>query len=200
MSEYNDLRDIVKFSALESPLSYPGGTRASPFKAPWRSTVKLLGTELRMHGARHPVMEIDMAPANIRQDGTPRADRQARSPGIVLSFQATTVPNSPELRYEVTTFTDWRDNVRAVAMGLERLRAVDRYGITRRGEQYAGWKQLAAGDVGDGDAKHGRVLIAAAGGKWQRAAAMAHPDLGGAPNDFRDVIAARDEARALESP
>jgi hypothetical protein len=40
---------------------------------------------------------------------------------------------------------DWQHNVRAIALGLEALRKVDRYGITRRGEQYAGWKALPAG-------------------------------------------------------
>lgn len=43
------------------------------------------------------------------------------------------------------TLTDWQHNVRAIALGLEALRRVDRYGITKRGEQYAGWKALPAG-------------------------------------------------------
>jgi hypothetical protein len=144
-------------------------------------------------------MEIDMAPANIRQDGLPRADRNARTPGIVLSFAAGSVPGRPQLRYEVTEFSDWRDNVRAVALGLQALRAVDRYGVTKRGEQYQGWKQLAAGDVGDGDASRGRKLIAAQGGNWRKAAALSHPDVNpdAKPHDFRDVIAARDADREL---
>jgi hypothetical protein len=42
-------------------------------------------------------------------------------------------------------FRDWRDNVRALALSLEALRRVDRYGVTSRGEQYAGWRQLPSG-------------------------------------------------------
>lgn len=34
----------------------------------------------------------------------------------------------------------WQHNVRSIALGLEALRAVDRYGISRRGEQYAGFR------------------------------------------------------------
>lgn len=34
----------------------------------------------------------------------------------------------------------WRHNVRSIALGLEALRAVDRFGISRRGEQYAGFR------------------------------------------------------------
>lgn len=197
MSSYSDLRGLVTFRPLERPLSYPGGTRYSPFKASWASTVSLLADELRLHGAKNAVLEIDMAEANIRVDGTPRADRSARSPGVVLSFVAKRVHGSPELRYEATEFSAWQDNVRALGLALRALRAVDRYGITRRGEQYAGWRQLGTGGVGDGDATRGQRLIDAAGGNWRRAAAMAHPDFGGEPSDFRDIIAARDAARSV---
>lgn len=195
MSRYEDLVDLLQLAPVERPLSYPPkGTRPSPFAASWDRTVALLGRELRLHGAQATVMELDFRRQDLRQDGMPRAGRRARAAGLVLSFRATLVPDEPELRYEVTEFTQWQDNVRAVALGLEALRAVDRYGVTRRGEQYAGWKQLGSGSVGEGDPRRGRELIAKAGGSWRAAAQNAHPDLGGAPDDFRDVIAARDEA------
>lgn len=192
---YTELRGLVVFRPLERPLS-GSGSRSASFRSNWSSTVSLLAGELRLHGAENAVMEIDMSDANIRLDGMPRADRAARSPGVVLGFRATAVVGKPQLRYEAAEFDDWRDNVRALALGLRSLRAVDRYGITKRGEQYAGWRALAAGDVGDGDAARGRVLIARAGGSWRKAAALAHPDVGGEPGDFRDVIAARDADRA----
>lgn len=190
---YADLAGMVTFRPLERPVSN-GPTRYSPFKASWSKTVTLLSKELHLHGASNVVLEVDLREQDIRQDGLPRADRNARSPGIVLSFKANAVSGAPELRYEVATFTDWRDNVRAVALGLESLRAVDRYGVTRRGEQYAGWKQLASGTVGSGgDPVRGRELIKAAG-SLKQAQHDAHPDHGGDPNDFRDVMAARDAA------
>ncbi len=40
---------------------------------------------------------------------------------------------------------DWQHNVRAIALTLEALRAVDRYGATETGQQYAGFKALPAG-------------------------------------------------------
>jgi hypothetical protein len=197
MTVFTDLRDILKFAPLQSPLSARGGTRVSPFTAGWSDTVGLLERELRMVGARHAVMEVDIAPGNIRQDGMPRADRAARTPGIVLSFKATAVPKSPDLRYEVVEFSTMQDNVRAVALGLQALRAVDRYGVTKLGEQYQGWAQLAAGTAGEGDPARGRELIAEAGGDWRRAAALTHPDLNpdANPDDFKHVIAARDSGR-----
>jgi hypothetical protein len=36
----------------------------------------------------------------------------------------------------------WTDNLHAIALTLERLRLADLYGVTKRGEQYAGWKML----------------------------------------------------------
>lgn len=189
---YADLAGLVTFRPLEAPVR-GGAMRYSPFRSSWSATVELLSKELRAHGARRVILEVDLRETDIHLDGLPRADRRALSPGIVLSFQATRVPGSPELRYEVSEFSDWQDNVRAVALGLQALRAVDRYGVTRRGEQYAGWKQLPAGVGTDGNVERGRRLISAAGGVRQ-ALHAAHPDHGGEPTDFRDVIAARGAA------
>ncbi len=35
--------------------------------------------------------------------------------------------------------------MRAVALSLQALRAVDRYGVTKRGEQYVGWRAITSG-------------------------------------------------------
>jgi hypothetical protein len=48
-------------------------------------------------------------------------------------------------QFAVDMFPSWQDNLRAIALGLEALRKVERYGIANRGEQYAGWAQLTAG-------------------------------------------------------
>ena len=186
MSAYEDLARLVTFRPLERPVRCEH--RPAPFTAGWTSTVTLLGKELRAHGARRAVLEIDFAERDLRLDGLPRADRRARTPGIVLSFEATRVPGKPHLRYEVGTFAEWRDNVRAVALGLESLRAVDRHGVTRRGEQYAGWKALPGGGP---SAERGRELIRKHGGIRQALMAT-HPDHGGSAEDFADVQAARD--------
>ena len=49
------------------------------------------------------------------------------------------------MTYATDRFFAWQDNVRAIALGLEALREVDRYGIAKKGEQYAGWKALPSG-------------------------------------------------------
>jgi hypothetical protein len=42
-------------------------------------------------------------------------------------------------------FLDWEDNLRAITKTLESLRAVQRYGIVKDDEQYAGFKALTSG-------------------------------------------------------
>ncbi|MDO3312688.1 molecular chaperone DnaJ [Mycobacteroides abscessus] len=46
------------------------------------------------------------------------------------------------LSYPAAKFTTWQDNLRAITLGLNGLRRLDRYGITPGSEQYTGWKQL----------------------------------------------------------
>ncbi len=187
MSAFDDLAGLVTFRPLERAV--PGARRLSPFRASWSSTVDLLVKELRAHGAQTAVLEVDMREQDLRLDGMPRADRRARTPGIVLSFEAATVPGRPKLRYEVGEFSDWQDNLRAVALGLQALRAVDRYGVTKRGQQYAGWRALPMGS-GDPSPERGRVLIREHG-SVAGALKATHPDHGGDPAAFADVQAAR---------
>lgn len=194
MAAFADLSGVLTYAPLERPVECE--ERVSPFSAPWQSTLRLLRDELRHLEAERVVMEIDVRARDIRQDGMVREGRKAKSSVMVVSFAPTAIEDCPDLRYEVGTFLRWTDNVRALALSLEKLRAVDRYGVTKRGEQYRGWKQLGAGTgAGEGNPARGRVLIAAAGGNWKRAAALAHPDVNdeARADDFKDVIAARDE-------
>ena len=75
------------------------------------------------------------------------ADTRADTPRVVVSFDSCHGP----LRYQCDRFTTtragtkaWHANVRAIALGLEALRKVDRYGIAGSGEQYRGWTALPA--------------------------------------------------------
>jgi hypothetical protein len=186
---YSDLGNLVTFRPLDRPLSARlRDFSASPFRASWSKTVALLARELRMLSAKRAVMELDMDETDFRLDGLPRANAYARTPGIVLSFESRHGP----LRYEVGTYAHWEDNVRAVALALEALRAVDRYGVTRSGEQYRGWRQLPAGS-GEPSADHGHALIDEHGGVTAALKAT-HPDHGGDPDEFRAVMAAKGSA------
>lgn len=188
MSGYADLRGVCGFRPLERPVRCLG--RVSQFSAPWSRTVEDLARELRhLQPQGAAILQIDLRERDFRQNGLPRADRTAYTPGVVLSLDSRRVGHA--LRYEVGTFHRWQDNVRAIALGLAALRAVDRYGITRSAEQYAGWRQLPSGGP---SAQRGQDLIRQHG-SVTAALRATHPDHGGDPADFADVQAAR-EARA----
>jgi hypothetical protein len=186
---YADLAGLVTFRPLSEPLppATYGGEYSSPFSASWSSTVELLARELRALQPQQAIFEIAIPERALRVDGLPRADARATSPGVILSLLKTR--HGHDLRYPAYRFHDWKENVRAIALALEALRKVDRYGITARGEQYAGWKALPSGS--GPDAARGRTLIAAAGSVRQ-ALAKHHPDHGGDARDFGDVQAARE--------
>lgn len=113
----------------------------SQFTAPWTRTTWLLDRELEHLNAKQIVCEMAISFTDLRNDGKIRAGARPEHPGVILSFETKHGP----LRMACDRFDDWQDNVRAIALGLEALRKIDRYGITQHGEQYTGWKALPAG-------------------------------------------------------
>lgn len=107
---------------------------------PWPDTLALLDRELSMLGVDEFVLQLDMAERDIRLDGLPRSDARPSSTAVIISFEASV----GALRYQCDTFDTWQANVRAIALGLEALRKIDRYGISGRGQQYTGWLALPA--------------------------------------------------------
>jgi hypothetical protein len=87
------------------------------------------------------IIQIDMPEGGIRRDGLPYADKKPNSPRVAISFTSKHGP----LVYYCDAHHDWRDNVRAIVLGLERLRLVERTGVISRGEQYTGFKALPPG-------------------------------------------------------
>lgn len=174
----------VRFRPISSFPFPPGGRKRSLFQSGWSGTLELLNRELKQLRARNVVIELALTESDIRIDGWPRANARTADPRVVISFDSKHGP----LRYGTDAFDDWQDNVRAIALGLEALRKVERYGIGKRGEQYVGWRALPA--AVEGDASRGRELIEKYGGE-KAALKAVHPDHGGDPHDFADVQAAR---------
>ncbi|HUZ01585.1 MAG TPA: hypothetical protein VMU89_14650 [Thermomicrobiaceae bacterium] len=122
-------------------LRNPWERRGAQFKADWDATLKLLGRELDHLDAVDIVLETAHPASALRLDGTVRAGgTQPDHPGVILSFGSKFGP----LRYFSDAFPLWRANVRAIALGLEHLRTLERYGISGRGEQYTGFAKLMA--------------------------------------------------------
>jgi hypothetical protein len=133
-----EFRPLGLWSGPETPAAR---RRESQFKAGYDATLNLLFREAETLGAKHLVLQVDLQPRDIRVDGLPRANaRYGQHPGVVVSFDSKHGP----LRYATDAFDDWRSNLRAIALSLEALRTVDRYGVSTRGEQYTGWSALPA--------------------------------------------------------
>lgn len=120
---------------------------AHRFRAAWSDTLTLLRRETGMLGADLVVMQVDVLAGQIRRDGMLRADARVGFPGVRVSFNSihgplTYATDMYERQWGHGTHDGWQANVRAIALSLEALRAVDRYGVTRRGEQYRGWAQI----------------------------------------------------------
>lgn len=124
----------------------------SRFTASWSDTLELLRREYELLGGHRLVIEIDVREQDLRIDGTLRANaRPVSSPAVVVAFESDHGP----LLYRSDLYDavaagargsqPWQANVRAVALTLEALRAVDRYGATRRAEQYQGFRALPPG-------------------------------------------------------
>jgi hypothetical protein len=155
------------------------------FRAAWSDTLDLLDRETYMLGADVVVLQVDVTEADIRRDGMIRANARARFPGVRVSFESRFGP----LTYATDRYDDWRDNIRAVALSLEALRKVDRYGVNKRGEQYQGWIAIEAA-TGETKLQEARDLIASYGGLAEAIKAT-HPDRGGKAEDFHKVQEAR---------
>jgi len=172
---------------------------AAAFRAPWGSTLDLLYYETEILGATLVVLQVDVTEGDLRRDGMLRANAKVGHPGVVISFESEHGP----LRYATDAYDEWRANVRATALALKALRAVDRYGVTRRGEQYVGWRALAAPVSGFASVDEAIRWMRERGGPghvrtrpdllYRVLAKRFHPDAGGDPGDWHRL----DEARRL---
>jgi hypothetical protein len=159
------------------------------FKAGWSDTLDKLEYEIGLLNGHDVIIGGDFREEDLRLDGMLRSNaRNPSHPGIELSFDSA----HGRLVYATDVCEYWQHNVRSIALGLEALRAVDRFGISRKGEQYAGWLQLGSSDD---LVQKGRALVEIAGG-LQLAIKQHHPDLGGDRSNF-DAVMAYKQAEGL---
>ncbi len=132
---------LYTIKPLDDRSGFKGQRRRSPFESPWSSTRDLLARELRQLGARNVILEVDVLPGQIRLDGELYASAKVQSPAVRLHFDTA----DGHASFPADRFTSWQDNVRAIALAMESLRKIERYGIGRGDEQYSGFLQLEAG-------------------------------------------------------
>lgn len=182
------------------------------FDATWTRTLQQLGHEIELLGGRDTVIEVDVREGDIRTDGMLRAEARSNSPAVVVAFETS---NHGAMLYRSDRFGEawsnrpgWQENVRAIALTLEALRAVDRYGATETGQQYAGFKALPAGRAmpssqmtkqaalelfasycyTDVPAEHLNTDPDSLRSLWRRARKAAHPDRHGGAQTLWDQV------------
>lgn len=204
-------RHVVRPLTPEARAKLPRlvGNVTSPFRSTISQTWDLLDSELYQIHARLPfVLQHDgVEEHHIRLDGMLRAD--ARTPGAAIAVAIDHSDKGP-LLFVCGRFRWWHDNLRAIALGMEALRKVARYGITSSDEQYRGWQALPPGTPmpaakmtveeaarflwSAADLGHPPTVLAAEYVRtaYRAASLRHHPDRGGDPATFRKVTEAND--------
>lgn len=201
-----------RFAPLVSwpgPVTPSSKRKRAPFRVSYPTVLKDLERELAHLGATQVMIEARCDESAIRRDGQLYADARLSGPGIVLTIRTRA---GETYRYPCDTYTEWQDNLRAIGLTLERLRAIDRYGVAKHREQYAGWKALpnAGQSSTTMTADHAARLLAQfadihpqlvlynaekARSAIRVARSKTHPDAGGSAQEFALVEEAR---RVLE--
>lgn len=173
----------------------------SPFTATWRQTRDLLLREADQLGATLVVIELDLNRGDLRQDGEIRANARLGSGKVRVSLDTRHGP----MRFACDRYHDgtlsWQANARAIALTMEALRTVDRYGAVHTAEQYQGFLAIEAtpGLFADADDALRWVRLQAGAeartatpkAAYREAARRLHPDAGGLPADWERLDQAR---------
>jgi hypothetical protein len=207
---------FARYVAL--PAKWPGRKRAagwrpkrSPFKGHnWSRIEKEVLEEIARINGRDVTIALDIRnPGHFRPDGGIRADARPVTSAVVVSF---TRPDGRRLVFPCDAYAFWQDNVWAVRLSLEALRAVDRHGVTAGDQQYEGFAALPSGGNGKMSEEAARTLLAELSGfeesalafpsvfaiAVQRARSKAHPDVGGSTDGFQKLEEAIGVLGALE--
>ncbi|MBA3654564.1 MAG: hypothetical protein H0W70_10265 [Actinobacteria bacterium] len=121
----------------------------TPFDSSYSATLQLLDRELTHLGTRDATLQVDARETQVRLDGQLKADAKVEHPGAIVTIETaklgTLVYSCDRYIARWSGKVSWQENLRAIALGLEALRKVERYGIANRGEQYAGYRELGSG-------------------------------------------------------
>lgn len=115
--------------------------RSAPYGVRWERSLTELRRELKQLQARDVTIGIDVMPSQIRVDGWPKGGAAVPAP-VVLTF----VSQHGPLRYQCDRWDDWRDNLRAITLVLQRQRLVNEAGVGQADQVYRGFGALPPGD------------------------------------------------------
>lgn len=125
----------ARFVYLERPAKLP--VEKDRFGSKYGQTLSLLERELRCLDAVSIVIQAGYR--QVRNDGWPYSSAKADHPACTLQFISRRRP----LAFQGWQYSSFEANLRAIALTLEALRAVERYGVVS-GQQYEGFRRLEA--------------------------------------------------------
>lgn len=204
---------------LNIPISYisqwPGkenrDPKPSPFRSSYSQTVNLLDDELTKAAAvdNSWVLEMYVHPNDIRLDRKLRASARVDRPGVIFRFSRFTgrvmqrgdgsrFRETQDIAYPCDAFTTWKDNLRAIALSMESLRRVERYGVFKyddiisrlalpSAEGKVSTRESAAAFMAQHSGVSRQEIMfsdTARSTAFRKAAQVLHPDRGGNPEEF----------------
>lgn len=207
------IRPVVNWPGKENT-----NPRRSQFKCGYKNTLQLLDGELdranTVDGSWFMEMWVD--PRDLRLDGQLRANVRVRKPGIIFRFSrftgrimqrsdGTRYKETQDISYPCDAFDDWQDNLRAVALSMEALRKVERYGVFKyddiisrlalpSAEGSVSTKESAAAFLAQHSGVSREEILfspTAMASAYRKAAGALHPDSGGDKEDFIKLQEAR---------
>jgi hypothetical protein len=185
------------------PLAWPAGwprakrkTRA-PFGVNFAKARDELLRELRLMGARYPLLSTNVS---LRRDGLPYANQpEPVDPGVAVYFMW----QGKQMTFACDRWDRVRDNVRAVGKTIEALRGIERWGASDMMERaFSAFEALPSPDgvvtltcwqVLDLEPGASEMDIERA---YREKAKSAHPDKGGSREEWDQLRAAYDQAKA----
>ena len=201
----------VRFQSL-SRAEWPGPVTQTRRRGPFKNLglpkiLRAIERELVALKARDIVVRAFIPAEQIRLDGFPRANARATAPGVVLEFVSGATQALQ--RFYCDRYLFWEDNLLSIARAMEKLRAIDRWGVNKGGEQYAGYRAIPAqSSAGENVSVHAAAeFLANHGGAraidvlsnpivardtWRRARLALHPDRGGSAAAFANADHAAD--------
>ncbi len=189
------------------PLSWPDGwprtkdRQSAPYRATYATTIKDLVANLRLLSAENVVLSSN---APCRSDGMPFSDAaqvKIKDPGVAVYFHR-------KGHQQVLACDRWLtvlDNIRAIGLTVEALRAIDRAGATELlNRAFTGFKALPPqGSVVVTQPQWWHVLgvqsladAATIKAAYRKLAAQHHPDVGGDDGAMARINQAYEQAKA----
>ena len=184
------------------PLHWPEGWQRTttsrtrlPGRMPFGMSRNRLIHELRLLGAKNYVLSTNVP---VRRDGLPYADfRRPTDPGVAVYFEY----RKRQMCLACDRYALIEDNVRAIALTIEALRGIERWGASDMMERaFMGFTALPANSTRSwrevfGFSGTDSIRLDEVNDRFRKLSLERHSDQGGSDDQMCQLLQARDDAR-----